>query len=389
MGEGDKVSCGKCGFSDFEYDRSWKEYACEKCGWIVTDPPTISVLDETRLSRIKKKKPSSIPKPVEVDIEVGKAEVPSYQPGKIDQAKATFILRDDDLLTHGKELRFVAISPEGTTILSFDMEGGMKVWDRSERKLLSEAKGFPPSFMCLAIRPDKRVLLFGLWGDQPDKIGPIEMFDLASGNKMATITKHRKPVYSIAFSPDGKLVASTGLDWAVNVWELATGKLLLRGSHPDWGRDVIFTPDGGRVVSVSQDWTLKVWNLETQSCIATWEGEPPSSYEAVLSKDGNWAAVRNTEENEVSVINVTTGKSIATWHSEEQLDALYAASNGSLIVWQGLKGWHVQGQQYGPVLEAPPGITVFHELIAISRDGSCIVAGGMDEDGSLVIWEAT
>ena len=59
MGESDKVSCVECGFSDFEYDRSWKEYACKKCGWIVTDSPTISVLDETRLSRIKKKRPSS------------------------------------------------------------------------------------------------------------------------------------------------------------------------------------------------------------------------------------------------------------------------------------------------------------------------------------------
>jgi hypothetical protein len=75
-----------------------------------------------------------------------------------------------------------------------------------------------------------------------------------------TFLGHANVVHSVAFSPDGKRLASTGEDGTVKVWETATGHeaRTLQG-HTGWVVSVVFSPDGNRLASASQDGTVKVW----------------------------------------------------------------------------------------------------------------------------------
>ena len=62
---------------------------------------------------------------------------------------------------------------------------------------------------------------------------------------------HDDPVYSVAFSPDGKYVVSGSDDNTARVWEASTGKEIARMTHDDYVYSVAFSPDGKYVVSGS------------------------------------------------------------------------------------------------------------------------------------------
>ena len=66
----------------------------------------------------------------------------------------------------------------------------------------------------------------------------------------------------VAYSPDGRLLASGSADKTVRIWDLATGQeIRTLVGHTDWVTGVSFSPDGRRLASSSYDGTVKIWDL--------------------------------------------------------------------------------------------------------------------------------
>lgn len=106
----------------------------------------------------------------------------------------------------------------------------------------------------------------------------------------ATLQGHKNYIWSVAFSPNGKLLASGSADKTIKLWDTATGKVTatLLG-HDDDVYAVAFSPDGSLLASGSGD-EIKLWEVATGKVKASLEEKDRTFLSVAFSPDGNMLA---------------------------------------------------------------------------------------------------
>jgi WD40 repeat protein len=93
------------------------------------------------------------------------------------------------------------------------------------------------------------------------------------GATLSTYAGHRNAVTAVAWSPDGKRLASASYDTTVQVWQSCTGKpLLTYHGHSNWVTAVAWSPDGKELASAGLDTTVQLWNVTNGKAVLTYLG---------------------------------------------------------------------------------------------------------------------
>ncbi|MGA7937463.1 MAG: hypothetical protein WCA35_28185 [Kovacikia sp.] len=149
----------------------------------------------------------------------------------------------------------VAFSPDGNFLAASDISYEVHVWRVTDGKKFLTCKASDGWMWSVAFSPDSRLLA-------SSANGTIHLWDLLTGVSVQTIRSYTSRIFSLAFSPDGCFLASGNEDHEIRIWSVATGELIaVLSGHTDEVRSVAFSPDGCLLASGSYDRTIKLWDM--------------------------------------------------------------------------------------------------------------------------------
>jgi WD40 repeat protein len=150
---------------------------------------------------------------------------------------------------------------------------------------ITELKGHTALIYHLAFSPDGKLLATAGF----DNV--VKFWEWPSGKEIRTLAGHTGPVYCVAFHPGGTILASGSLDKTIRLWNVADVKLIreIKG-HTDIVDSIALNKDGKLLVSGSSDKTVRVWNPDDGKEVKNLGAQTGTVYSVAFSPDGKWLA---------------------------------------------------------------------------------------------------
>ena len=256
---------------------------------------------------------------------------------------------------------------------------------QSTWKCVLTLTGHFDSVNSVAFSPDGEMLASG----SRDKT--IEIWDMKKGKRWFTLTGHGDSVNSVAFSPDGEMLASGSRDKTIEIWDMKKGKrwFTLIG-HSDWVDTVAFSPDNQILASGGRDQGIEIWNLRKAKRWFTLVGHQDRVYTVAFNKDGRILASGGRDQT-IKIWDMQKAKELFTIkaHSDGVRSLTFSpdggvlgsgSRDGTIKLWQFYKGELIST----PIQYLKYGVS---DVLSVefSPNGK-IVAGGY-RNGIINLWD--
>jgi WD40 repeat protein/serine/threonine protein kinase len=242
----------------------------------------------------------------------------------------------------------VVFSPDGKRLV-VGSDGVVRIWDWENGRVLQALTVQERHAMTVAFTRDGRQLASASTGDN------VKFWDLAGdGRVLRSIPPHGHPVGALAFSPDGRWLAEANLNRCVNLWDTSTGELLRRFPHDGNVLGVAFSPDGRRLAS-SDDKIVRVWDPTTGREILGLRGHQGMCGCVAFSPDGQRLASCSKDRTirfwDARPLRGDEGQeAFSHWHGDE-IRSVVVSPNGGRIVAAGtgslVKTWSLATGELG------------------------------------------
>ncbi|NJP08684.1 MAG: WD40 repeat domain-containing protein [Leptolyngbyaceae cyanobacterium RU_5_1] len=273
----------------------------------------------------------------------------------------------------------VAFSPDGQTLASCGIDAKtIRLWNVRTGECLKTLQGHDHWVCAICFAPSVPITSTAIAStsgtDDSDSSGhqrlisgsddhTLKIWNVKTGQCLATLQGHTSHVRSVVFSPDGRIFASGGDDHLLKIWDAQTGECLKTlAGHTSNVRSLAFSADGQQLVSASEDRTLKLWDVASGACLKTLQGHTGH------------------------VRSVAFAPAIDFSRDSDGQPATRAA--GELIVSGGadqtVKLWH---SRTGQCLKTLRGYTSSILSVAFSPDGQTLASSSADH--TVKLWDVT
>ncbi|MBE9127099.1 MULTISPECIES: serine/threonine-protein kinase [unclassified Coleofasciculus] len=247
-------------------------------------------------------------------------------------------------------------------------------------KCLSTLRSHVSSINAIAFSPDGKILASG----SADRT--VKLWNLIHMTLRCTLSGHSSLVDAVAFSPDGHLLASGSWDYAIKIWNLETEEWIHNLSeHSGWIKAIAISPDGQLLVSGSTDKIIKFWSLETGDVKATLCGNSGAIHTVAVSPDGHTLAsggvdgtieVWNLESREVQrTLNHHTGAVNSLAFSPSGQLLISGSADGTVKVWN---------LSSSTLIYTLTGHSDAVNSVAMSDRGNLLISGSADK--TIKLW---